>query len=385
MKLRIFYSWQSDLPNNKNRGLIERCLKQALKSVYENNDDITEYTIESDSREESGTPDIVASIFEKIDSCDVFVGDISIINSQAEERKVPNPNVLFELGYATKSIGWENVICVFNGEFGEIEELPFDIRSRKPLYYKSNNVDSNYKEKLEKQLIASLSAIIKNRLEHKKYYGETKLEIDSGMQAVLIDLGKLIYLHDDQSIKKYDYSLMLRHTVSEISDELKKQKFLGFQIYRDWGQSITDFSELLNDNVSTFFLNDVEKEAITKMIYCLKRLKKQMDDEETFIKIGDASTRFAVASAYEMNTSNPQDSYILFEKINNESGNVMDSSLFKVSNLSKLVELYSVNPNRCDLLTRTIYELKETINDWIKKTGNQFIRNHRRVERSIEK
>lgn len=45
MKLTVFYSWQSDLPNNSNRGFIEDCLKQSLKNFYKSNKLISEYTI----------------------------------------------------------------------------------------------------------------------------------------------------------------------------------------------------------------------------------------------------------------------------------------------------------------------------------------------------
>lgn len=33
MKRTIFYSWQSDLPNNSNRGFIESCIESSLKDL----------------------------------------------------------------------------------------------------------------------------------------------------------------------------------------------------------------------------------------------------------------------------------------------------------------------------------------------------------------
>ncbi len=124
MKLNIFYSWQSDLPNNTNRGFIESCLSNALKSIYKKNTSLSECKIESDSRGESGTPDLAANIFSKIDICDILIADVSIINKNVESRKTSNPNVLIELGYASSVLGWENIICVFNDDYGKKEELP---------------------------------------------------------------------------------------------------------------------------------------------------------------------------------------------------------------------------------------------------------------------
>lgn len=33
MKINIFYSWQSDLPSNKNRSFIESCINDAIKII----------------------------------------------------------------------------------------------------------------------------------------------------------------------------------------------------------------------------------------------------------------------------------------------------------------------------------------------------------------
>lgn len=56
MKINIFYSWQSDLPNSKNRSLIESSLNKAVKQVKEEIDEVSEILIESDSRDDFGTP-----------------------------------------------------------------------------------------------------------------------------------------------------------------------------------------------------------------------------------------------------------------------------------------------------------------------------------------
>lgn len=192
MKLNIFYSWQSDLPNNKNRGLINDSMNNAMKKVFKDNKAISEYKIESDSRNESGTPDLVASIFSKIDVCDIFICDISIVNScnepvENEFRKMPNPNAMIELGYASKSLGWSNIICIYNSEFAQIEDLPFDIRFRKPLTYNTSYDKLEQKKQLTRLLEKKIVEIINTRISDKQMYVKTKRQIDLGMQAILID------------------------------------------------------------------------------------------------------------------------------------------------------------------------------------------------------
>ena len=52
-------------------------------------------------------------------------------NARKDVKTSPNPNVLLELGYAAQSLGWDNVICIINTDFGAIDDLPFDIKHRR--------------------------------------------------------------------------------------------------------------------------------------------------------------------------------------------------------------------------------------------------------------
>jgi hypothetical protein len=136
MKVTVFYSWQSDLPNNTNRGFIQRALEKAIESIKAQEELVIDPCVERDTAGVSGTPDIASTIFCKIDECHIFVGDVSIINTKTRSgRKTPNPNVLLELGYAAKKLTWDNVVCVFNTAFGKTEELPFDLRLRRMALY----------------------------------------------------------------------------------------------------------------------------------------------------------------------------------------------------------------------------------------------------------
>jgi hypothetical protein len=131
MKVTIFYSWQSDLPNNTNRGFIERALTKAIESIKAEAEMVIEPCMERDVQGETGTPDIAQTIFRKIEECRIFVGDLSIINpTTLTDRKTPNPNVLLELGYAVKTLTWDYVICVYNTAFGTIKDLPFDLLTK---------------------------------------------------------------------------------------------------------------------------------------------------------------------------------------------------------------------------------------------------------------
>lgn len=131
--ITIFYSWQSDLPNNKTRGFIQSCIEAATKSLRN--------TVVVDAQRDTdgvpGTPDIVQTIFSRIDECDLFIADVSTVGAYTPEnhpervKLFPNPNVLLELGYAAKTLDWNNVICLKNIDFDPQGEPPFDLAHRR--------------------------------------------------------------------------------------------------------------------------------------------------------------------------------------------------------------------------------------------------------------
>jgi predicted nucleotide-binding protein len=137
----IFFSWQSDLDNSQHRNYIEKCIKQALKNLSQNDLAQIYMDYDRDTLGRYGSPDITEVIFDKIEKSILFVCDVSIVTGGNGIRKSPNPNVLIELGFAVKQLGWERVICLFNQKSGDIEDLPFDLRQKRVLAYNPDNPD----------------------------------------------------------------------------------------------------------------------------------------------------------------------------------------------------------------------------------------------------
>lgn len=157
--MNIFYSWQSDLSNKSNRYFIEDCLKRAIKKTNKRLE--LSFVLDRDTKGAKGSPDITHVIFDKIDTSVLFIADVTLINPEEDSRPTPNPNVLIELGYAAARIGWENIICVFNLSFGsKVEDLPFDIRSRRILAYSLAEGES--KAKAREQLTSIFTQVFEN-------------------------------------------------------------------------------------------------------------------------------------------------------------------------------------------------------------------------------
>lgn len=374
MKAVLFYSWQSDLPNRENRGLIGNSLEKATKNILDNNPHVTEIEVVMDSRSEAGTPDLVSSIFSKIDNCDIFIADISLINPNSKERLTPNPNVLIELGYASRVLGWEKIICLFNSKYGVVENLPFDIRFRKPIIYNSDGELALTKKQVTKSLTKSVEDIINARLLDKKEYLVTKRTIDLHIQSILFDFCNLLFETGKNNVEKFNYPKLLHSTNMEIKSFLSEKEFLGFHLYKNVAIHINELIDFFNDNLETFFLSEKEHKLLAKIVFALREYKKLIYLDDTFNNL-EKDTVFTVQSGHKINPSNPPGSYLLLQPLKDNKAVVISGGDFEDEVVNKLLFTFKVNVRHLDHLSVSISEIVTLVNNWIEVTGNYFIFN----------
>ena len=130
----VFFSWQSDIDAKTNRNVISDCLRDICKK--------NSLIFDEATNERCGSPDIASTIEEKIRNADIFVADVTIINAGTASKTTPNPNVLFELGIAQATLGWDRIILIVNTAYAPISDLPFDIKSHGALSYCLNSQDA---------------------------------------------------------------------------------------------------------------------------------------------------------------------------------------------------------------------------------------------------
>lgn len=140
-EFNIFFSWQSDLPSGQTKAFIEKVLAEVKKELQS---DII-VNIDEATRNTFGSPDIVQSVFEKIEQSDLFIADVSIVgcyeivpdddDEEPEQNYIPNSNVMLELGFAAGTLSWDRIICLANTKYGKIDDLPFDLNHRRVTGY----------------------------------------------------------------------------------------------------------------------------------------------------------------------------------------------------------------------------------------------------------
>jgi hypothetical protein len=170
-KIIVFYAWQSDRPNNVNRGFIEKALVEAAKRLNANIALRLDIKIDQDTQGLGGTPPVSQEILKKIGACDVFVGDLTFVAKVDQGEKAgspcPNPNVLVEYGHALSVKGWPSLMPVMNVAYGGPEHLPFDMgHLRHPIGYNASP-EAAEQQRLEerKRLTATFEKALKETIE----------------------------------------------------------------------------------------------------------------------------------------------------------------------------------------------------------------------------
>lgn len=129
---KVFYSWQSG--NRTARNKIFKALDKAKEHLQEMGIQIE---ITQDTNGRVGTQNIDEVVLKKIRDCDIFVADVTPIletNEVDEEtgikqaKLIPNPNVMYESGYALAMKGIGKMLFLAAIEGGQaLNQLPFDI------------------------------------------------------------------------------------------------------------------------------------------------------------------------------------------------------------------------------------------------------------------
>ena len=122
---KVFFSWQSDTEPTAGLLFVREALAQAIQRLS------LDLELDEATRNQPGSQILFETIRQKIESCAIFVPDLTFIGQSLDgKKKLPNSNVLIEYGYALASLSEERILPVMNLHFGGIDQLPFDLRHR---------------------------------------------------------------------------------------------------------------------------------------------------------------------------------------------------------------------------------------------------------------
>lgn len=290
-QITIFYSWQSDLSGSETRNIIQDAIKDAVKLLR----DTVDIEADRDTKGEYGSPDIAQTIFSKIDDCDIFIADVSAVcqyettdkDGNKKVKYMPNPNVMLELGYATHVVGWENVICVLNADYGAPEDMPFDIASRRLTPFSTK--DGKSKGEIKRYIKGVIQDTVENLLENGK-------RVKTGFS----DLRMGCYV--DGTISKFLYPIEISKSAAFVKHREQIIEECLQLIEQIKSIKITEPSELLSEaeGKNTNVEKDVEetsiirkdgsvltpiKNSLTLHLFKLQKVTIKDDDKKSIITL----------------------------------------------------------------------------------------------------
>lgn len=381
MARTIFYSWQNDLDSKTHRYFIEKCLKKALADLEK--DAAIYMSYDRDTKGINGSPDITATIFDKIDKCVLFVCDVSIVNSNADGRKMPNPNVLVELGYAASKLGWDRIICLFDGNTGNIEDLPFDLRQKRvtPFYPDRKNELS----RVSKILGVNIADLyVKGQL-FNPLNDYIKGKIDRSILGIVKPMANLVFGTITLSEGLAHVSPLLNCSSEEIEKHITNIHFPAFIALNDFDVENSNLQDILKDLFSSSYFPKEWSYTVLELIDWIREYNwfiSKRNQNYPFEKIDSAEyNNIAAISANAINSNNPTNSFLVLETINKDGkryvdtagGKVINTTHYATENAPSLRHCLSVKPDSIKPLTDKIYRLIIICKNWLDVTDSEFI------------
>ena len=321
-QITIFYSWQSDLPGSETRNIIQDSIKDAVRLLR----DTVDIEADRDTKGEFGSPDIAQTIFSKIDDCNIFVADVSAVcryeatdkDGNKKVKYMPNPNVMLELGYATHVVGWDNVICVLNADYGAPEDMPFDIASRRltPFSLKDGKSKGEIKRYIKGVIQDTVENILENGKRVKTGFSDLRLgcyddgSISNMLHPIEVSNSVSFVKHKtqilDESLKLVEQIRSMKITQpSELlnteaaSNADEKQTSNATAIIRKDGSVLTPVTSSLKLNLfklQRVHIKDEDRNTIIEL--CKNYLGIDIYEDTDFFNIGNLERKYDLMSSY---------------------------------------------------------------------------------------
>lgn len=379
----IFYSWQNDLPAKTHRYFLDKCIRAAIKSLKREVSIYTEY--DRDTLGLMGSPDITDSIFKKIEKSGLFICDVSIINSETNNKKTPNPNVLIELGYAASKLGWEQIICFFDINSGKIEELPFDLRQKRITPFNPDAPDER------KRVTEILFNNIKNLYSQGKLFNPLNDYMKGKIDKAFLDIGKRI-----SNLMFGTYSLteglsqipeLLALSDNIILDRMCMCEFPAFIVLNTYETTEQELRNTLKDIFSSAYFPKEWAYCVLELLDWIRQYNYLISARNPHHPFAHNLSRtfdnLAVVSAQSINQSNPPNTKVVLKStehdgkryIDSIKGQIINSTDFPSSRPGDLSQCYVVCENSYTIMASQIQSFISLCRRWLDITDSEFVLN----------
>lgn len=214
---------------------------------------------------------------------------------------------------------------------------------------------------------------------HKKLNQEifdyAKMQMDRELIYILMQLRKSAYILEEKSSSIKEIKTFLFLKMDELENQLKANKYLGFQVFKNWEISEKGLNELLKN---PFILEKMKDENVISIISILKNLRA-LDSiqkiEDLYLVTNEVAKGYKIQSGAEININNRglPDRYLLLKHLSEDKFVVCDFGDISKYNLEKCLKYYKINDDLLNYYAEAIFNVLNAINSWLETTGWEFI------------
>ena len=259
---------------------------------------------------------------------------------------------------------------MYNKDFGNYNDLPFDLRNRRILDYTSKNG----KDELSRKIESAISEMNKKGNLTNKILDFLKKDIDNEILGLL---SHLLLIVNDNSKQDLFAAIQgfLNMSQKDLYEELRDKKILGFYLLKQFNEYENKIYNHINKALSSPYYN---REVLNSLIDIYEWFAeydkfKRNYFSQLFIKSEEKDDRFIVVKGSEIKSNNLPERYILMEKLDDEKGIVRNYGDFPIGYIPVLTNYFTVNDEPLSKYCNILFLLIESINKWLEITNNEFI------------
>jgi len=210
---------------------------------------------------------------------------------------------------------------------------------------------------------------------NKEIFDYAKMQVDRELLSILNQLQKIVFTLEEKDFSNEAVNKFLSFKKEDLENQLKANKYLGFQVFKHWEVSEKGLHDLLKN---PFILEKMEDEQIISVVSILKSLR----DVEAFLKIDElyieteeAAKGYKIQSGIEMNPENKKfpDRHMLLKHLAEDRFVVYDFGDIPKYNLEKCLKYYKIDNRLVNYYAEVIFDLLKDVNCWLDATGLEFI------------
>ena len=208
--------------------------------------------------------------------------------------------------------------------------------------------------------------------------------ISTDIFATLYNLNKYVYGYKLESKTEKNIFAINDVTAKKIQNSLLKQKYLGFLIFKNFEDYKDLFKGALENNLVIKYCPREKIILLLKIIDKIITIEHLFKNENSYKKDIKKSNDFVIQHGKNLNSINPESSFILLKKTKAiDKFVVYDSGEIEQRYESKMLNIYTLTDNATNIISNEIYELVKTMNKWLPK--KMFLPRHSKKHRIIKK